>query len=243
MSAHAGVQGTIKVDSGEYVSGDLSAPSAGEQWRIYLQRNKFYAIYGLGNEGVEVEVHASGGKLLYSFVSKQDNENYAGVSFKAPYTGYYTVVAIAPPLCSPSIGFPCVDSHPVKYKLAASRDCAGSTSTRCAISVGGTLDRLKLSYAVGGIPPSYSGDHDWFRSSLKSGKSYTLSMSNTTLGHGCIAIFLRDSAGTMIKSADCANNGEILSFTAQYTGKYYIDVCPCDDRTTPETYSLSLREN
>jgi hypothetical protein len=144
MPVHAGVQGTIKVDSGEFVSGNLSAPGAKERWRIYLQRNKFYAIYGFGNEDVKVKMHASGGKLLYSFVSKQDNENYAGVSFKAPYTGYYTVEAIAPPLCSLSVGFPCVDSHPVQYELAASRDCAGSTSTRCGIRVGKTLNASNL---------------------------------------------------------------------------------------------------
>lgn len=138
-AAQGAVLGTIQVDTAKYVSGNLPGPGARQQWRVYLRQNQLYAIHGQagGFDGIKAEVRTSGGKLLSRFVPFLDAENDSGISLKAPYTGYYTVTAIGPPLCSAvNDAFPCADTYPMPYGFAADHDCAGNTSTRCGIGVG-----------------------------------------------------------------------------------------------------------
>jgi hypothetical protein len=95
-------------------------------------------------------------------------------------------------------------------------DIAANTGTTATITVGGsTTNSLEV-----------SGDHDWFKISLSSGQAITVALNGITLEDPYLQI--RDSSGTVIYSNDDINTGvnlnSLLSFQANYTGIYYIDV-------------------
>lgn len=95
-------------------------------------------------------------------------------------------------------------------------DIAANTGTTATITVGGsTTNSLEV-----------SGDHDWFKISLTSGQAITVALNGITLEDPYLRI--RDSSGTVIYSNDDINTGvnlnSLLSFQANYTGIYYIDV-------------------
>ena len=95
-------------------------------------------------------------------------------------------------------------------------DIPANNTTTATITVGGsTTNSLEV-----------SGDHDWFKISLTSGQSITVALNGITLEDPYLRI--RDSSGTVIYSNDDINTGvnlnSLLSFQANYSGIYYIDV-------------------
>ena len=95
-------------------------------------------------------------------------------------------------------------------------DIPGNTSTTAAVTVGsttsGTLDA--------------AGDHDWYRITLSAGQSITVTINGVTLEDPYL--YIRDSAGNLLYQNDDISSGinrnSQLSFTATYSGTYYIDV-------------------
>jgi hypothetical protein len=95
-------------------------------------------------------------------------------------------------------------------------DIPANDTTTATITVGGsTTNSLEV-----------SGDHDWFKISLTSGQAITVALNGITLEDPYLRI--RDSSGTVIYSNDDINTGvnlnSLLSFQANYSGIYYIDV-------------------
>ena len=95
-------------------------------------------------------------------------------------------------------------------------DIPATTATTASITVGGsTANTLEV-----------SGDHDWFRINLTSGQAITITLNGVTLQDPYLRI--RDSSGAVVYENDDINLGvnlnSQLSFAAQYTGVYYIDV-------------------
>ncbi len=95
-------------------------------------------------------------------------------------------------------------------------DVPGNSSTTSSISVGGTVSgTLEI-----------LGDHDWFRITLTAGQSITVFVDGTTLEDPYLRI--RDAGGNLLFENDDITSGtnrdSQVSFTASYTGTYYIDV-------------------
>src|SRR5690242_5779703 len=82
-TATAASLGTIPVDPNGGVTGSFSAPGT-QTWRLYLKAGKDYAV------------RAAGGRVLAGFTLQvYDSDGPLGASFRAPYTGSYTVVVTA----------------------------------------------------------------------------------------------------------------------------------------------------
>ena len=104
-------------------------------------------------------------------------------------------------------------------------DIPATTATTASITVGGsTTNTLEV-----------SGDHDWFRINLTSGQAITITLNGVTLQDPYLRI--RDSSGAVVYENDDINLGvnlnSQLSFAAQYTGVYYIDVGSYESAQTP----------
>lgn len=87
------------------------------------------------------------------------------------------------------------------------------------------------------------GDHDWFRVDLQAGQTYNISQWQVMFGPSLVPlpdayIQLYDSSGQLITSADGGGPNTpqgldaTLSFTATYTGTYYIDAGAFDQDAT-----------
>lgn len=102
---------------------------------------------------------------------------------------------------------------------AKTDDYSASTATTGVVAVGGT--------SSGNI--ERSGDHDWFKVTLKAGTTYQL-QATTTGTTGSLAdpvLYLRNSAGTSLAYNDDANSSTAnasITYTATKTGTYYLDV-------------------
>ena len=110
-------------------------------------------------------------------------------------------------------------------------DIPGNSTTTSSITVGGTSsDALEL-----------VGDHDWFRISLTTGQSISVSLDGITLEDPYLRIY--NSSGQLLYENDDINAGinrdSLIAFTANYTGTYYIDVGGWDDNYAG-TYQLSV---
>ena len=100
-------------------------------------------------------------------------------------------------------------------------DIPGNGTTTTTVTVGSitssTLEML--------------GDHDWFRITLTAGQSITVTINGITLEDPYL--YIRDSSGNLLFENDDINLGvnrdSQLSFTANYTGTYFIDVGAWDE--------------
>lgn len=95
-------------------------------------------------------------------------------------------------------------------------DIPANNSTTATITVGGsTTNSLEV-----------SGDHDWFKINLTAGQAITVALNGITLQDPYLQI--RDASGTVVYTNDDINTGvnlnSLISFAANYTGIYYIDV-------------------
>ena len=104
-------------------------------------------------------------------------------------------------------------------------DIPGNNTTTATITVGGnTTNSLEV-----------SGDHDWFKISLTSGQAITVALNGVTLEDPYLRIY--DKNGTLVYQNDDINTGvnlnSLLSFSATYTGIYYIDVGSYESPQTP----------
>ncbi|MFL6740460.1 MAG: M10 family metallopeptidase C-terminal domain-containing protein, partial [Sphingomicrobium sp.] len=95
-------------------------------------------------------------------------------------------------------------------------DIPSNSSTTTSITIGGTVSSTL----------DFLGDHDWIRIDLVAGQAVTVLVDGTTLEDPYV--YIRNAAGAVLFSNDDINPGVIrdsqVSFTAQTTGTYYIDV-------------------
>jgi serralysin len=103
-------------------------------------------------------------------------------------------------------------------------DIPGNGSTTATVTVGSTTSSTLET----------QGDHDWFRISLTAGQAITITVNGITLEDPYL--YVRDSAGNLLYENDDINTGlnrdSRLSFTATYTGTYFIDVGAWDEGYT-----------
>jgi hypothetical protein len=106
------------------------------------------------------------------------------------------------------------------------------TSTAANITVGsttnGTLD--------------YVGDHDWYKIILTAGQAITVTVNGATLDDPYLNI--RDSSGIILYSnddiIDGTNRNSQISFSASYSGTYYVDVGAYNDSLSG-TYQVAVQ--
>lgn len=103
-------------------------------------------------------------------------------------------------------------------------DIPGNSTTTTTVTVGSTTSSTL----------EMLGDHDWFRITLTAGQSITVTLNGITLEDPYL--YVRDSAGNLLYENDDINLGvnrdSQLSFTATYTGTYFIDVGAWDEGYT-----------
>ena len=103
-------------------------------------------------------------------------------------------------------------------------DIPGNSTTTTTVTVGSTTSSTLETL----------GDHDWFRITLTAGQSITVTVNGITLEDPYL--YVRDSAGNLLYENDDINLGvnrdSQLSFTATYTGTYFIDVGAWDEGFT-----------
>ena len=100
-------------------------------------------------------------------------------------------------------------------------DIAANTSTTGTITVGGsTINTIDV-----------SGDHDWFKINLVAGQAITVTLNGVTLEDPFLRIL--DSAGKELYYDDdihpAVDLDAQISFAADYTGAFYIDVGAFDN--------------
>ena len=110
-------------------------------------------------------------------------------------------------------------------------DIAGDSTTTTSITVGGSVsDTLEV-----------NGDHDWIRINLSVGQSITVALNGISLEDPYLRI--RDVNGNIIYENDDISSGvnrnSLLSFTATYSGVYFIDVGAWDDNYSG-TYTVNV---
>jgi len=95
------------------------------------------------------------------------------------------------------------------------------TSTTATVTVGSTTDGTL----------DYVGDHDWYRITLTAGQAITVTVDGVTLDDPYLNI--RDSSGNILYSnddiVDGVNRNSQVSFSASYSGTYYVDVGAWND--------------
>ena len=110
-------------------------------------------------------------------------------------------------------------------------DIPGNRTTSATVDVGSTVN--------GSIETI--GDHDWFKIELTAGEAVSVSLKGISLEDPFLTI--RDANGAVLFSNDDISSGvnrdSLLSFTASYTGVYYIDAGGFDNGYTG-TYQLSV---
>jgi serralysin len=103
-------------------------------------------------------------------------------------------------------------------------DIPGNSTTTATVTVGSTTSSTLETF----------GDHDWFAITLSAGQSITVTVNGITLEDPYL--YVRDSAGNLLYENDDINLGvnrnSQLSFTATYSGTYYIDVGAWDEGYT-----------
>jgi hypothetical protein len=111
-------------------------------------------------------------------------------------------------------------------------DIPGDLSTTASVTVGSvTSGNLEL-----------VGDHDWYKISLSAGQAITVTLNGITLDDPYLNI--RDSSGNIIFSNDDitlgTNRNSQVSFSASYSGTYYIDAGAYQDGSAG-TYQISVQ--
>jgi hypothetical protein len=198
--------------------GTFTGPGT-QEWRADLERGKLYALEEDGDILGAVSVVAAGGGTIASFGG--DAEGAVGTSFRAPYSGAYTVRVTVP------------DQHALDkgddYTLRLERDCPGDASTPCQIAVGQTHDMQRSTYDF---------DHDWYWSTgLRGGSAYVVTLASDNGDQ----VAVRNGAGRIIAGPVECGPGRVpiaLAFTAPANGRAYLDVGTSE--TTPTAYSVSL---
>jgi serralysin len=113
---------------------------------------------------------------------------------------------------------------PSLWGVAQLVDIPGNSSTTATVTVGSTTNGTLETF----------GDHDWFRITLTAGESITVTVNGVTLEDPYL--YVRDSAGNLLYENDDINLGtnrnSQLSFTATYSGTYFIDVGAWDEGYT-----------
>lgn len=104
-------------------------------------------------------------------------------------------------------------------------DIPGNNTTTTTITVGGSAtDSLEV-----------SGDHDWFKINLTVGQAITVALNGVTLEDPYLRIY--SNTGQLLYQNDDINTGvnlnSLLSFAANYTGIYYIDVGSYESAQVP----------
>ena len=100
----------------------------------------------------------------------------------------------------------------------------GDKTTTATVTVGSTTNGTLET----------NGDHDWYKINLTAGQSITVTVNGVSLEDPFLDI--RNASGTVLYENDDINSGVIrdsrVSFSANYTGVYYIDVGAYSDAYT-----------
>lgn len=218
-AASAGTLGSIPVDPDAQATGSIGAGER-QAWRLYLDRGKYYAVWGGANaDGIDLSVAAAGGKVL-ARTRITTLAAYDGASFRAPYSGWYTVTVA----CQGDQAPDCAGD----YTLSAGRDCPGDPTTTCGIPVGGTLHDLQMRFAE---------DDDWFRADLQAGATYAVDVTGSLDTGEVAAVY--DGSGARLAWAYCDNAQQpCLTFAAPASGRYYVSVA-AQGQPVP-TYDLTV---
>jgi serralysin len=142
-------------------------------------------------------------------------------------------------------GCPCCNADTCE-KSGAQEDVSAQATPNFApdLIAGNTTSTTGLPM---GVPLSVSidtlGDHDWYRVSLVSGKTYTFETFSDELltGVSDTLISLRNSTGASVATNDDAGGGNTYSritFTATSSGTYFLDAGAFDNL---ETGTFNLR--
>ncbi len=223
---------TASLTVGGTFSGSVDS-STDEDWiRVSLTGGVTYRIDMRGYD-------SNGGTLLDPYVRLltsegtelwADDDSGTGtdsqILYTAPSTGTYYIAAK---------GF---DGEQGTYTVALATaaladDYAASSSTRGAVTVGGT--------AAGRLETST--DTDWFAVTLTQGQTYRIDLRGSPTGGGTLAdplVRIRSAAGDIYATDDDTGTGldAQLSYTATFTGVHYVEAATPGSGTG--TYTLGV---
>lgn len=221
----------IPVDPSRSVSGHFDAGGT-QAWRVYLRAGRYYAVWGSNNAVQDVAVQAAGGRTLVRFEMDAGGNEPSGASFRAPYTGLYSVVVAQPASCwghAPCVGPGGQGSG--DYSLSAGKDCPGDISTACSIAVGATLDNLQMRFLT---------DDDWFRTTFQAGGVYKVALADPDRLGFDARVAIRDARGATVAQATWDGEAApVLAYRAARGGTYYVEVFAGSDEPLAR-YSLTL---
>jgi hypothetical protein len=197
------------VTVGQPVDYGASAPGT-MTWKVSLRANTYYAFGTLIETNGSVHVvlkDASGNTQAEEFYNNQSPVSGGG-SFEAPYSGDYFITATAEARNG---------DVSASGRFFVNVDCANGINTICTLPVGKVRTDRQF---------DYYGDGDWFKTSLRAGKRYTVTLSwPTRQPADCFVVRAFDAKGRAIKTgrATVRPNGSITtSFTARANGRAFI---------------------
>lgn len=205
----AGPNTRAVVQLGEVYQGQFTFPNDGDWIRARVVKGKTYAAY----VATIADANDRGGQFLKVFdrnrrvvaTATSSVQDSRGLEFVAPLTGDVFLAVNAGSIDIETGSEP--GSYP--YTVSYDDDCRAAVSTSC---------RLQL-----GAPSSgrwtYAEDSDWRRISLVRGRTYELTQLAGT-DEGSIRLLDRD--GKLLAASD-EDGGSTASFTAKYSGRYFVD--------------------
>lgn len=216
-AARAATSGTIPTGT-TGVTGSIAAGGPPQTWTVQLAAGQDYALAGATpNEyqaSITVEIDAAGGQPLCSAGADFAVE---GCSFRAPYSGLYTV----------AVSLYNTDTQ-ADYWLYVNADCRADPATRCHLAVNHTHAMLF----------EYDGDHDWVAVRLEAGRRYRVAAQAASILSMDLA--LRAPNGAVLVSAP-TGNAPALTYRAPRGGTYYVEaVNQAEDFALRYTLALTL---
>lgn len=197
-------------------TGRIDALSDTDWFRITLNGNGRYRFFVSGSD-------SNGGTLFDTTVSVYDGTGNLVVSADNGGFGSDGLVLYTPSL-SGTYYIAASGLSTGTYTVGALQqtvdDYSAGTSTTGSIAIGGTIRGMMEA----------TGDHDWFRVTLTAGSAYLFNVLGTALGAGLREadsyLWLRDANGAEAAKAEAHGAGisAQLTYTAQTSGTYYLDV-------------------
>lgn len=223
------ISSNVYVDVGSTYAGWIEASRDRDWFRVILNAGEAYQIRlnSAGSPSLAdpfLRFRYGDGTLI-----KSDDDSGGGLNSLITYTpnqsGYYFI----------DVGDYSNGLGAYKFSVKKVDDYAGGVSTSGIVSVESTVS--------GQIETA--GDHDWFKVNLDAGSTYQIRVNSSgSPGLTDPYLTLRYGDGGAIKSNDDGGGGRnaLLTYTADQSGYYYLDVKNYDQGTG--NYSLSvLKQN